>query len=282
MAYLIYFELAVSTGAIREAAPLPRGPLMRFCLSLLAALLLVSGHVRADFIAIYTFDNPGALFADSSGHGNNGTPGPSAPTYTPNGYSNGGAQFTAASNQYFTAPININPSVLPNLSMGGWFNASNANATIRGLISADDGGFDRTIDIDTRNGGVQWSAFNGNGVVSGGSVTAGTWNYVAVSYSQSTHSMILDVNGNIITAITNFDSTETTNVTIGRNPNFDTPFDGQMDNVFLSNDALTAQQLENIREFGFPSAAPEPASLSLALIGLAGVAIYTRRRRRTV
>jgi YD repeat-containing protein len=195
--------------------------------------------------AFYSFDTGPN---DQSGNGNNGTLSPNPPMLTSAGFQGSAYQFTAANNNFITVPVNIRPSAMPQMTMGGWFDASNTNSEIRGLLSSDDGGYDRTIDIDTRNGGVKWSAFSGYGVVSGAAVVANQWVFVAVCYNQATGTMLLDVNGSITTASTNFDSTALNTLTIGRNPNFDFPFDGKIDDVFVCNQFLTPVQLANIQQ----------------------------------
>ncbi|MGP0064470.1 MAG: beta strand repeat-containing protein, partial [Isosphaeraceae bacterium] len=198
--------------------------------------------------AYYNFDTGPN---DVSGNGNNGTLSSNPPALTSAGYQGGAYQFTAANDNYITAPLNVSPTAMPQLTMGGWFDASNASSTIRGLLSEDDGGYDRTIDIDTRNGGVEWSAFSGYGVVSGAAVVPNQWVFVAVRYNQATQTMSLDVNGTITNASTDFDLSQTNTLTIGRNPNFDTPFDGKIDSVFVYNQYLTNAQLSAIQDSAY-------------------------------
>ena len=73
-------------------------------------------------------------------------------------------------------------------------------------------------------------------------MTANTWTFVAVRYNQSTGSIILDVQplgqgDSSFTATGTEGLGVTTGTTIGRNPNFDTPFDGLIDNVFFYSQA---------------------------------------------
>jgi hypothetical protein len=195
-------------------------------------------------VAYYSFEgNPN----DVSGHGNNGTLSPNPPTATSSGFQGGAYAFAAANNNFITTQLDTSPTAMPQVTMGGWFNPSNANAVIRGLLSDDDGGLDRTLDIDTRNGGVRWSAFTGTGIVSGATVVPNQWTFVAVRYDQTTGAMSLDVNGTITNGSTNFGATAVKGLVIGRNPNFDSPFDGLIDNVFVFNQYLTDAQLASIQ-----------------------------------
>ncbi len=213
--------------------------------SIAAGATLDGSQSPSGLVAYYNFDNgPG----DVSGNGNNGTLSANPPTLTPAGYRGGAYQFTAAAGTSITAPVNISPAAMPQLTMGGWFDASNANAANGGLLSDDDGGFDRTLDVNTRNGGLKWSAFNGTGVVSGAAVVPNQWVFVAVSYNQAAGTMSLDVNGTFTSARTDFDLTQLNTLTIGRNPSFSTLFNGKIDGVFVYNQVLSSAQLDAIQD----------------------------------
>lgn len=128
----------------------------RFLLAF-ALLSLGSGAARADLIAYYQFNNPSDLGQDSSGHGNNATN--FGATYSASGYNGGAAALFVANNsnnpQYLQAPVNISPHAQPELTMGAWVYA-NPNApgvSYPGIISSDDGGFDRSLNLDTRASG---------------------------------------------------------------------------------------------------------------------------------
>ena len=186
-------------------------------------------------------------------------------------------QFRRVTNSFVTVPINVSVAATPQMTFGAWVNANNLTVTsgvIRGVISNDDGNFDRTIDVDTRNGGVLWSAFIGSGVKGSTPVTANQWIFIAASYDQSTQSYLFDVNGTFVSGTTAFDTNSVTSgLTFGRNPNFDSPFGGQMADAFVFNQALTQAELNHIQANG-PSAildttaVPEPASLVLLSGGL--------------
>lgn len=232
----------------------------------------------AGLIGYYEFEG-NAL--DSSGNGNHGVLSATAPTITASGFEGSAYQFGAAgANTFITVPIDINPGVLPQVTFGGWFNADVADAVIRGLISHDDGAFDRTLTIDTRNGdGVaNWQMFAGGsnwfgGV--GGDVVAGSWTFVAASYDASGSScLFVDGLFGCTTALPGSSSETTT--TIGRNPNFDFPFMGRADNIFFFDEALTEEELAFIFEFGITVA--EPATFGLFGLGMLAMGMARRRR----
>ena len=200
--------------------------------SFAAGATLDGSQSPAGLVAYYNFDNGPN---DVSGNGNNGTLSSNPPTLTSAGYQGGAYQFTAANNNYITAPLNISPTAMPQFDDGRLVQRQQRQALQGGLLSEDNGGFDRTIDIDTRNGGVKWSAFSGYGVVSGAAVVPNQWVFVAVRYNQTAGTMSLDVNGTFTNASTDFDLNQLNTLTIGRNPSFAAWFDGKIDSVFVYN-----------------------------------------------
>jgi hypothetical protein len=238
---------------------------------------------QAALIGYYTFENS---VADVSGNGNHGTMGPAAPTYTASGHQGGAYQFGAGGlNTYLTVPININPSALPKVTFGAWFNADGADAVIRGLISHDNGGFDRTLTVDTRNadGAVNWQMFTGGGTAhfpgGAGNVAPDDWTFVAVVYDMLANTSCLYVDGTYgcVGASPSTDALSVT--TIGRNPNFDFPFIGRIDDVFFFDEALSKADLDDIRRNGIP--VPTPATLPLVLVAAAGLVVSRRRVKAT-
>ncbi len=225
-----------------------------------------SGMAQAGLLGFYPFNGNAN---DASGNGNNGVV-TGSPTYVSGAPFGGQAiQFDGASNSFVTVPIDISVANLSQVTFGGWFNSSVDSGGIRGVVSNDDGNFDRTIDVDTRPGGFQWSIFIGGNVVGNGQVTKNTWTFVVARYDQTTNSYAFNVDGSQISGTTNFDADSvTTGTTIGRNPNFDSPFAGQMADVFFYDQYLSDVQINAIRANG-PSAitgastVPEPASLAL-------------------
>ncbi|MCP4285030.1 MAG: PEP-CTERM sorting domain-containing protein [Gammaproteobacteria bacterium] len=249
--------------------------ILSFGAILLSASMSMSAN--AGLIGYYTFEGNAN---DVSGNGNHGVLSAPAPTVTASGYQGSAYQFGASGeNTYVTVPIDINPAALPKVTFGAWVNADIANAVIRGVISHDTGGFDRTVDVDTRAGGVRWCAFTGFSEVCDGVVTPDAWTFLAVRYDEILDIGQLTVNGlHTGTFATSFNPGETV-TTIGRNPNFDSPFMGRIDNVFFYDDYLSNQQLDDIYQNGIT--VPEPTTLALMGLGLAGIG-YQRKHSKKV
>jgi hypothetical protein len=247
-----------------------------------ALLILVLGAIlpaRASLIAFYPLNGDAT---DSSGNGNNGTP---TNVSFVAGYELQAASFNG-SDSSIAIPVNINPTVMPNLTMGAWAN-TNTVAAIQTVLSHDDGGFDRDLNIDTRGGGVvAWSAFTGSTVLGGSAVAADTWTFVAVRYQASgSGSITLFVDGNSYST-TGAPGTGFNTTLIGSNPGFGEYFSGLIDNAFIFDQALTDQQIASIRAGGADailalgaegSLIPEPSTFLLAGAALAALAAMRRR-----
>ncbi|MFM7075311.1 MAG: LamG-like jellyroll fold domain-containing protein, partial [Planctomycetaceae bacterium] len=219
---------------------------------------VVAKSSRPTLVGLYQFDDPSNLGRDTSGRGNDASSQGAA--FTLAGYQDGALSLDGTS--YLRAPIDVRPSTLPRMTWGAWVRPSAANP-IRAVLSADDGGFDRNIGIDFRGGGENWSAFTGTGVL-GSDVSPATagWSFVAVSYDQSAGSMTLFVDGRSWTSATSFGASASF-FDIGHSPSFGEFFEGQIDNVFVFDGALSPAEVAAVRTHGFvgPSAATRSSGL---------------------
>jgi hypothetical protein len=212
-------------------------------------------------LALYSFNG---TLKDSSGHGYTASIS-GVPRYAPGAPFGGKAiAFGGGGKAIVTGPIDISVKQTRKLTMGGWFMATSIKTPQYGIVSNDDGGYDRTIDIDTRNQARSpyWSAFVGGRIAGTVPVTKGRWTFVAVTYDQSTMpgTYALYVNDGrqtyVIRGAADFDSSSHIDkVTIGRNPSFDHPFAGKAANVFFYVGILTNRQIANIVAHG-PSRIP--------------------------
>lgn len=241
----------------------------RLCSLVVAAAAGCTGLAHAGLIAYFPFTN--GSVADASGNGvvatNNGAATVAGKV--------GQALSFNGSTTFVNVNLNINASARPNLTMGAWVKASAGNGLVSQIISHDNFGFDRSLCIDFRGGKTNsWSTFTGQGVLSSG-VTAAVdeWVFLAVVYNQSAGTVRLNVNGQSVTANTNFNPGYSY-LNIGVNPNGNGEyFSGLIDEVFFYDEALSDRQLDSIRLTGIPT--PGTAGL-LALAGIAGA----RRNRR--
>jgi hypothetical protein len=120
---------------------------------------------------------------DLSGRGvhaiNTGTNKPTFLTAGPNGVP--AISFASASTQTLLSSLNPNPGTLADLTIVVVANPTTINLGNAKLWGHDDGGFDRSVGIDTR-GGTNLGYFNGSGVSNVGNVSAGTTFLATTSY----------------------------------------------------------------------------------------------------
>ncbi len=260
-------------GDMTKTGRLKRG----LCAAAVLGALMASGAAQAELKAFYTFDG---TLDDASGNGYTGTA-VNGPGYA-SGYEGQALGLNAALNQYVrVAGLDINPASAPAVTFGGWVNADVGTA-IRGVLSHDNTGFDRTIDIDHRGGATGWSAFRGNGVVFGAPVSTGAWTFIALRHDQSTGSLSLNVDGVQVNAAGVSFGSGFSDFFIGRNPCCDAPFDGRIDNVFVYDEFLSDARLAEIRVGGASAIVPVPEPQTWLMFGtgiLLACFAGTNRRR---
>lgn len=240
---------------------------------LVSILLMSSANAEASLIAYYPFEGNAN---DASGNGYNGTV--SGATQTSSGHSGSAYNFDAT-NDYISLPLDINPSAYATLTMGAWVKPS-TGTPIQQVISHDNGGYDRSLNIDSRGGGTGWSAFSGTGGVLGyQGVALNQWAFIAAVYDQSAGKVSLYVDGNLYSENGSLDSGWTSTF-IGKNPTFGEYFGGTIDDVFFYNSTLTKSELDSIRANGIGgSPVPEPATMVLFGIGSAAMAFARRKKK---
>jgi len=239
-----------------------------------AALLSLPAH--AGLKAFYTFEGN---TSDVTGNGFNAALGGGGanPTFTASGYEGQAMSFDGG--DFLTVTMNVNPSVMPQMTWGAWVNVAD-NSPIQQVLSHDNAGYDRSLGIDWRGVTSAFSAFTGSYVVSnGGPAPLGTWTFLAAVYDNSTNSMALWVDATKVTTATAFGS-GWNSFRIGSNPSFGEHFNGRIDNVFVYDQALTDDQIGVIRGgAGAIMPVPEPETYALMLAGLGLLAAVARRRR---
>ena len=171
-------------------------------------------------------------------------------------------------------PINITPGTVPSATIGAWVQATTILSPARHeIIATDNGGFDRSLSIDSRSGtgesGVaRYAAFGGasTGIVGGmNATTADGWVFVCAAFDAAISQTRLYVNGNAYTGGLTHNASQTF-IRIGSHPTGVEPFRGKIDNVFAFNRALTAAEIAAIQTGG--AAAIKAPALAANLLGL--------------
>lgn len=251
-------------------------------LSAAAMVGLLSGAAQAapaGLLGFYEFT--GGDLTDTSGLGSHGVANAGV-GFVANGRAPGNAAATfaaVAGLSGFNVPININPASLPAMTFGAWVNIDPGAGPLAKFLSHDDGGFDRTIGVDTRGGG--FSAFTGTGVLGGGPRVDNVWKHVAASYDGATVNLFVD--GALAGTAADTTGGGFSALTVGSNPGFNEDFVGLMDDVFVFGRALNAGEIADIVnngiDLGPPNAVPLPATAPLLGIALLTFALARRRRR---
>ncbi|NOR79153.1 MAG: hypothetical protein GQ523_12270 [Methanophagales archaeon] len=202
-----------------------------------------SADLNDGLVAYYPFNGNAN---DESGNGYNGTV--DGATLTTDRFGNASSAYYFDGNDDFIyAPVNINPDIMPSMTMSAWVRADE-DSSIRQVISHDNRGYDRSLGIDSRGGGIGWSAFSGSGDVLGYSpVTIGEWVFVAVVYDQNVSTVKLYVNDTIYEGEGNLGS-GLDYIHIGSNPSHAEYFAGAIDEVRIYNYALNQSEIKEDME----------------------------------
>ena len=156
-------------------------------------------------------------------------------------------------------PVNLNPGIAPNATIGAWVRASQIDSPARHeILSTDDGGYDRALVIDSRSGtgesGIaRYGAFGGigTGVIPGlPAATSDGWVFVCAVFDQaSAETRGLHVADNIYPGGRTHGANRTS-LRIGGHPGGIEFFKGAIDNVFVFNRVLGAAEIHAIRTGG--------------------------------
>ena len=216
---------------------------------------------QAELIAFYTFDDEGDPFADSSGQGNDisGTVGVEPTWGSDIGFDDTGAyDFSGGT---LTVPIDINAGLIPDMTWGAWVRTDNTSPGLRKIMGHDNGGWDRTIGLDSRNGQFRYTSFTGFGrpVVGDlpGPENTEDWTFIAASYDSAagTVSVYVDLDASTaddelvaVTETARWNSGQGSFAIGGLRPdNTAELWDGAIDNVFVYNEALSTEQITALR-----------------------------------
>jgi hypothetical protein len=182
-------------------------------------------------------------------------------TYDTGGVEGSAAVFDGATS-HVDVPVNIGPSVAPEITFGAWVNADPGSMdTYRMVFTHDNLGGDRGLTIDDRGGfsGFSWSAFGGSTgttpVVQSDPthVREGEWQFLAVRYDGAQVTLFVeDPVEDQVYVYTGEDATLAglCAATVGAAASDDRYFDGKMDNLFVYYDALSDDEIQLIRDNG--------------------------------
>lgn len=196
---------------------------------------------------------------DASGNGNMGTL-TGSPAWTAASSCKKGDCITFdGTDDYINIPDNseINPA---HMSISAWFYASEINFASQPyptVMKKENGGAYYTIEICTHDGGascnsgtndkeVAFAFYNGSGINPGyytQQITLNTWYFVAGTYDGTTAKLY--INGTEVSSTTTSGNivTNTSPLTIGRDPNLGRFFDGRIDEVRVYDRGLTAAEI---------------------------------------
>jgi len=194
---------------------------------------------QGDLLGLYTFEN-GTV--DQSGNGRNALADPNV-TFAP-GIEGMAAEFNGT-DSWIGLPIDINPSVVPRLTMGAWVKSDTLEG-YHGILSHDNGGWDRSIGVLDGS----HLAFNGSGPAVHPQSLTTDWQFVAVVYDGVSIHHYVDQSV-LVTSDYTGDNTGTDYLLIGGLPlGQGWPWDGLIDNVFVFDGALTERETNDIRTHG--------------------------------
>lgn len=143
---------------------------------------------------------------------------------------------------YLELDLDINPAKRPQLTIAAWVRADSDQPTQQ-VASHDNGGYDRSLNIDYRGGGRGWSVFAGSGAVLGVKpVRVGEWVFVAGVWDQSARTVRLHVDGDVFEK-SGSSGDGTANLRIGMNPGYGEYFKGAMDELWVFDRALAPNEI---------------------------------------
>ena len=232
------------------------------------ALALTPLSTMAELIAYYSFDSAQPL-SDDSGNSNtltlpSGTEAGGGPVLEANGFMGQAYSFQGTR---FIAPIDVNPSVLPQMTWGAWVRTNSLTGRQK-VLGHDDNGWDRALGKDDRAPatGSRWTSFTGNAEVSNTGPVEGTpvvdstdaWTFIAATYDQATEQVVVYVDTDAdtmtddVVAVSEpagFGPSRFTTFAIGglRPDNAAEAWNGLIDGVFVFDNVLTAAEITEIR-----------------------------------
>ena len=156
-----------------------------------------------------------------------------------NGKENSSAKFSGES--FIKVNKSINSSDVPELTIVFWAkpDADNKRMTV---FSHDNGGYDRSMAIDSRaGGGWKWTAYCGT-TLGSGIVNPDKWSFVAVAFNHPKNEVLMCVDGKFYKK-TGTSGSGLNYFNFGNNPTFGEPFYGLLDDIRVYDKALSKEEL---------------------------------------
>jgi len=161
----------------------------------------------------------------------------------------GGAMYFDGKDDFIDWFVNLNPNVMPRISIAVWFKTETLQIS-RTILSHDNGYYDRTIILDGRSGTYGISGFGGPTVqVFGGiPVPRNQWRLAVVTWdSEKREAVIAAKDSSNILRIIKKESADPGEglytTTLGKNPTFKEFFQGTIDEAVLWNRVLSENEI---------------------------------------
>jgi hypothetical protein len=224
-------------------------------------------------IAYYSFDDPSDPLKDDSEKGKTlEIPEGADPTYTDGEGFEGTGAFEFDGSQRLVADIDINVSEIPELTIGAWVKPTDIDPALKKIMGHDNGGWDRTIGLDTRdNGEFRYTSFIGNGrpvLDTPAPENTEDWTFIAVAYDQPNNEVTVYVDLNAETTDDDLVAvTEPTNFNVGqpevsignlRPDNANEGWVGFIDRAFFFNTVFDSETIRELRDGGILPGSEDP------------------------
>jgi hypothetical protein len=196
--------------------------------------------LRTRLVACYPFDGNAD---DASGNGYNGTV--LGATLSSDRFSVAGRAYSFSGANSIQLPVNINSTILPQLTISTWVNPGQQSSTHldRHMVwSHDNNGYDRSLQVEWGN----WSVYTGGDTYwpTGVAADTGSWQHIAVVYSTSNVALFKNGTRYLFGAAPLPDSGETF-ISVGKHPSglYYESFWGSVDDIRIYNRALSASEV---------------------------------------
>ncbi|MBJ7427349.1 MAG: cadherin-like beta sandwich domain-containing protein, partial [Bacteroidia bacterium] len=148
--------------------------------------------------------------------------------------------FSSSNAAVAVSGLDISPSAKPTLMISVWVNRTSNPINYQAIVTNDDGGYDRGIDLYTDN---NYHIFAGRDINTGIPSSLNTWEYISVLWSSSAIKMYKD--GVLVFTTTGESaSSSTTGTTIGNTSGLGIPFTGKIDELSIWNRELSISEVQ--------------------------------------